>query len=217
MIGIYGGTFDPVHYGHLRTALEVSEALGLAELRLVPCQIPPHRETPGATPAQRVRMLRAALAGADPGVRVDARELARPGPSYMVDTLASLREELGAAPLGLIVGMDTFLGLPRWHRWETLLTLAHVIVMQRPGHAPAWPPELARIVSDRFATAGATLHERPMGRVHVMAVTQLEISASHIRRLIAGKRSARYLTPDAVLDIIREERLYQPAAPANPL
>ena len=209
MIGIYGGTFDPVHYGHLRTALEVSEALNLAELRFVPCQIPPHRGAPGASAPQRLRMLEAALADAEPHMRIDRRELERPGPSYMVDTLESLRKELGDAPLALIVGMDAFLGLSRWHRWKALFDLAHLVVMRRPGYRPEMPGQLRGVVEDRVTDRPEVLWDSQAGRVHYVTVTQLEISASQIRQLIAKGRSARYLTPDAVLDVIRAERLYQ--------
>jgi nicotinate-nucleotide adenylyltransferase len=209
MIGIYGGTFDPVHYGHLRTALEVQEALGLAELRLVPCQIPPHRGEPGARPEQRLALLQAALNEAPPGLRIDARELERPGPSYMVDTLASLRGELGAErPLVLIVGLDAFLGLHRWRHWRTLFELAHVAVMRRPGFEPEWPPELARELERRLTSQAADLSGRPAGLIHCVTVTQLDISASRIRALIASGRSARYLTPDAVLECISRMGLY---------
>jgi nicotinate-nucleotide adenylyltransferase len=210
MIGIYGGTFDPVHYGHLRTALEVEETFALEELRFVPCQIPPHRETPGASAGQRLRMLRATLADSEPRLRIDPRELERPGPSYMVDTLESLREELGKVSLGLILGMDAFLGLTGWHRWEALFDLAHIVVMQRPGYRPELATELQDRVAGRITEQPETLRASRSGRVCFVTVTQLEISASRIRQVIASQRSARYLTPDAVLAVIREENLYQP-------
>jgi nicotinate-nucleotide adenylyltransferase len=210
MIGIYGGTFDPVHYGHLRTALEVKEALGLTELRLVPCRNPPHRGMPGASPTQRLAMLQAALSDAPPGMRIDARELERPGPSFMVDTLESLRRETHERhPLVLIVGQDAFLGLPRWRRWETLFDLAHVAVMRRPGFEPEWPPELAREVGRRVAQPATALRDRPSGLIRFVTVTQLDISASRIRGLIAHGRSAQYLTPGAVLDFIDRHTLYR--------
>jgi len=217
MIGLYGGTFDPVHYGHLRTALEVQEALGLVELRLVPCQIPPHRGEPGARPDQRLAMLHAALTEAPPGLCIDPRELERHGPSYMVDTLASLRRELPERqPLVLIVGLDAYLGLPRWRHWERLFELAHVAVMRRPGFEPEWPPELAREQNLRQTPRAADLHGRPAGLIHFVTVTQLDISASRIRALIASGRSARYLTPDAVLDLIRRWGLYGMTETSHP-
>src|SRR5690606_16625703 len=126
MIGIYGGTFDPVHYGHLRTALEVKEAAGMGEIRFIPCRLPPHRTEPEAGPALRLKMLELALHDAEPGFRIDTRELDRPGPSYMVETLASIRTEIGTRPLCLIAGLDAFHGFPRWHRWRELFDLAHI-------------------------------------------------------------------------------------------
>jgi nicotinate-nucleotide adenylyltransferase len=211
MIGVYGGTFDPVHYGHLRTALEVSETMRLRQLRYVPCQIPPHRENPGASAGQRLGMLEAALQGAGAAVMIDTRELERPGPSYMVDTLTSLRQEIGPEqPLGLILGMDAFLGLPRWHRWQSLTTLSHLLVMQRPGYRPDLPQDLEQCASPRIEINPDRLHLFPAGLVHFIEVTQLEISATRIRRCIAEGRSARYLTPDPVLAVISKLKLYQP-------
>ena len=208
MIGIYGGTFDPIHYGHLRTALEVKEAVGLAEVRFIPCREPPHRNPPEAAPEQRLALLQAALRDVEPGFRIDTRELDRPGPSYMVDTLASLRAELGAEPLGLILGLDAFAGLDRWHLWRNIFELAHVLVMQRPGTASELPDELRTLLEDRALRAPELLHASPAGRVCVVPVTQLEISASQIRKLIAAGSSPRYLIPDPVIELIRRFGLY---------
>src|SRR5210317_2209069 len=124
MIGVFGGTFDPIHFGHLRSALEICESLDLKEIRFIPCRIPPHRGEPVADPMQRMAMVRAALAG-QPDMILDDREIKREGPSYMVDTLESLRSEFTTEPLCLVLGMDAFLGLSSWHRWKDLLTLAH--------------------------------------------------------------------------------------------
>lgn len=209
MIGIYGGTFDPVHVGHLRTALEVSETLGLDELRFIPCQVPPHRPQPGATPMQRRAMLELALADAPPGFRVDLRELNRPGPSYMVDTLFSLREDIGSRPLILILGMDAFLGLPGWHRWREITELAHLGVMRRPGHEPRWPVELEKEIRGRLTDQATDLQSRAAGRALLLNVTQLEISASQLRRLIGAGKSPRYLTPEPVSRYIAQHGLYQ--------
>ena len=210
MIGVYGGTFDPVHTGHLRTALEVKEVLGMQHLRFVPCQIPAHRGKPGASPAQRLAMLQAALTDAPAGMQIDCRELERSGPSFMVDTLSSLREEIGSTlPLSLIVGLDAFRGLHLWHRWESLFELAHIVVMQRPGIEPVWPHELEEMVSRRRRLNPEDLHKFPAGLIHFVAVTQLDISASQIRQLISQRKSARYLTPDSVLDLIEQDRLYR--------
>lgn len=211
MIGVYGGTFDPIHYGHLRTSLEVREALELDELRFVPCQIPPHRRAPGATPEQRVAMLRVALANAPSGVCIDTRELERAGPSYMVDTLSSIRDDIGSTTsLTLILGADAFHDLHRWHRWQSLTELAHIVVMQRPGIEPIWPPELEDFFAHCRHPQPEEIKTQPAGLIHFMAVSQLDISASHIRQLVAQQKSAQYLTPEPVLGLIEQFHLYRP-------
>lgn len=206
MIGVYGGTFDPVHYGHLRTALEVQEALDLDAMLMLPARQPPHREPPQAAPEARRDMLALALQGQDRLV-LDGRELARPGPSYMVDTLESLRAEHGERPLGLVLGEDAFAGLDGWDRWERLLELAHLLVMTRPGGVrPAGKP--ARLLAERGVTEAARLKSRPAGLIYQCEVTALAISATAIRAQQATGRSSRYLLPEAVLDYLIEHRLY---------
>jgi len=208
MIGLYGGTFDPVHYGHLRTAVEVQTALRLDEIRFIPCRVPAHRTTPAASPEQRVRMLELALASAEPGLCIDARELHRPGPSYMVDTLMSLREELPETPLGLILGLDAFRTLPSWQRWQDLFALTHFIVMQRPGTEADFPAELTHVLKQRLSADPAVLRQTPAGRVMRLDVIQLDNSSTRIRQILAAGHSARYLTPDAVLDYMHGQGLY---------
>jgi len=203
MIGIYGGTFDPVHYGHLRSALEVREALEMDEVRFIPCRLPPHRGEPFFSPRQRLLFLQKATAD-EPSFVVDTRELERPGPSYMVETLTSLRQEVGERPLGLIVGLDAFLGLPGWHRWEELFDLAHLVIMDRPGFRPQWPEILQSHLIERRVLQGQTLGLVPAGKIFFQRVTQLEISATAIRRCLREGRSPRYLLPDSVLESIGE-------------
>jgi len=202
MIGIYGGTFDPVHYGHLRTALEVQEALGLEQVRFVPCRQPPHRCQPHFSAVRRRRFLEAALADAPPGFVLDTRELERPGPSYMVETLASLRAEQGDVPLVLILGLDAFLGLPQWHRWREIPQLAHLLVMDRPGYHPEWPPALAPEVARCRCDDPGELRRLPAGLIHFLRVTRLEISGTFIRQCLREGRSPRYLLPGAVLTLL---------------
>ncbi|BCX82712.1 nicotinate-nucleotide adenylyltransferase [Methylomarinovum caldicuralii] len=202
MIGIYGGTFDPVHYGHLRTALEVQEALGLDQVRFVPCRQPPHRRPPRFSAAERRRFLEAVLADAPPGFVLDTRELERPGPSYMIDTLDSLRAELGDVPLVLILGLDAFLGLPGWHRWQEIPQRAHLLVMDRPGYRPDWPAPLAPEVRRRCCDDPGELRRAPGGRIHFLRVTRLEISGTFIRRCLQEGKSPRYLLPDTVLRLL---------------
>jgi nicotinate-nucleotide adenylyltransferase len=210
MIGIYGGTFDPVHYGHLRTALEVQEAAGLDEVRFIPCREPPHRQAPEASPEQRLNMLELALSNGEPGFRLDTRELDRPGPSYMVDTLASLRREIGSRPLCLIVGLDAFHGLPSWHRWRELFDLAHVIVMRRSGSEAGFSEQLAPLIRERMSGEAGRLKDKAAGAILLVDVTQLDISATRIRDALKSGKSPRYLTPDPVLNFIRAARLYAP-------
>lgn len=208
MLGILGGTFDPIHFGHLRTALDVQQALMLDELRFIPLRDPPHREQPLSTPAQRLAMLQAAIAD-QPGFCVDERELKREGKSYTVETLRSLRAELGDTPLCLILGSDAFRGFPGWHQPREILQLTHLVVMRRPGEAEPHAASLQAFIQGRKANSPATLHETPAGRILFQTVTQLDISATGIRTLIRQGRSPRYLVPDATLQIIEREGLYR--------
>lgn len=198
-LAIFGGTFDPVHVGHLRAAWEAAEALD-AEVYLVPAKVPPHRPQPVASAARRAAMLRAALAGQE-RLRLDLRELDRDGPSYTFDTLTSLRAEVGATrPLLLLIGADAFSGLVEWYRWRELFDLAHVCILTRPGQIPAVPEELVAQVAARAAASARTLHESPAGKVLNVAVTALGISATRIRHLLAAGGDPRWLVPQALLD-----------------
>jgi nicotinate-nucleotide adenylyltransferase len=198
-LAIFGGTFDPIHIGHLRAAWEASEALD-AEVRIVPAKIPPHRPQPVASADERVAMLRAALAGQD-RLRLDLRELEREGPSYTFDTLASLRAEIGGErPLVLLIGADAFAGLSTWHRWRELFDLAHVCVLTRPAQIPAMPDALATEVAARKMPDIAGLREAPSGKVLDMVVSALGISATRIRALLAEGRTPRWLVPQALID-----------------
>jgi len=168
-IGILGGTFDPVHIGHLRGALEVAEMFGLDELRLIPNARPPHRDTPNCSAQDRLAMVRLAVQDLPP-LCVDARELERDKPSYTIDTLMSLRAELAADDqLLLVVGWDAFCGLPTWHRWEELLDYCHILVLQRPDAGSEAPQELrdllaARSVPTRRRSAAAADRSPSSGR-----------------------------------------------------
>jgi len=206
-IGLFGGTFDPLHYGHLRTAFELWQALRLAEVRFMPTGSPPHREQPYAPAPLRLAMVQAAVAGESAFV-VDDREVRRSGVSYSVDTLTELRAEYPERSLCLLLGMDAFLGLPNWHRWRELLDLAHIIVAHRPGwRAPTMGP-LGEVMVDRGTGSVRDLHEQRGGRIYVHAVTQLEISSTDLRQLIAAGHDPRYLVPEEVRRIIRETRCY---------
>lgn len=208
MIGVFGGTFDPIHYGHLRPAFELLEDLSLAEVRLVPANRPPHREPPEAGADVRRRMVEAAIEGI-PGLRLDDRELHRKGPSYTVDTLASLHTELGGTSICLFLGMDAFSAFDRWHEWLRILELAHLVVAQRPGSSVPETGRLGKEVAERLVASPAELNRSASGLILLYSVTQLEISATEIRGLIAADKSPRFLLPDKVLDIIEKEGLYR--------
>jgi nicotinate-nucleotide adenylyltransferase len=211
-IGIFGGTFDPIHYGHLRAAWELLEALALEQVRFVPSAQPPHRMLPHTAAALRLRMVEAAIAGEARFV-ADDREIERGGPSYTVETLASLRREFPRRPLCLLLGMDAFLGLPTWHRWTELFDLAHVVVAHRPGWQLTGEDQLARVLAERRTRDAGDLHAGVAGRVHVQAITQLEISSSGLRRMIAAGRDPKYLLPDSVREMIVELNCYTQTAP----
>jgi nicotinate-nucleotide adenylyltransferase len=206
-IGVFGGTFDPVHYGHLRTAFEMLQALRFHEVRFMPCGDPPHRGKTYANAALRLEMVEQAIAG-QPGFVADDRELQRAGPSYSVDTLTALREEIQQRPLALMIGMDAFLGLPNWHRWREILKLAHIVIAHRPG----WRAPDMGLLGEMLAEHGThridDLHEAEAGHIYIHDVTQLEISSTEIRELIAGGRDPIFLMPDAVRNVIRESGCY---------
>jgi nicotinate-nucleotide adenylyltransferase len=204
---IFGGTFDPVHFGHLRPALDVQQALAIECVHLLPCRIPPHREMPGLSDQQRLSLLQLAIEN-ESGLVIDTRELQREGPSYMVDTLLSLRAEIGDQPLCLALGMDALRGLDTWHRWEEILELCHLVIMQRPGNT--WPRKgkVAQKVNYARVEALQELSACPAGRMLAVPVTQMAVSATQIRGLLSSGRSARYLLPEAVLERIMQEKWY---------
>lgn len=207
-IAILGGTFDPVHDGHLRPALELLEELDLAEVRFIPSSRPPHRDQPTATAEQRLAMLELAIAG-QPGLVVDDRELRREGPSYMVDTLRALRSELAEIPLCLVLGMDAFEGLHHWHRWLEIPDLVHLLVIHRPGTGLSLSEVLGELLAQRKLHHPEALQERSAGGILFHPVTQLDISATRIRKIVARGRSPRYLLPEPVWSYIREQGLYR--------
>jgi nicotinate-nucleotide adenylyltransferase len=212
-IGILGGTFDPIHYGHLRLAQQVADALKLEEVRFVPSGTPPHRATPRLPAAERLAMVKLAVQG-NSLFRVDEREIDREGPAYTVDTLEALRRELGSErSVCLLVGADAFLDLATWHRWRDLLRLAHVVVAHRPGFPiDTWqdrmPQPLAREYGSRLMRDPLSVHLAPAGGIAVVAITALDISATMIRECLRAGNSPRYLLPDSVLDYIRSRTLY---------
>lgn len=212
MIAAFGGTFDPVHLGHLRVAADTAAALRLPEVRLIPAQTPVHRSAPGASAAQRLAMLRLAVAEW-PGLSVDARELERATPSYTVLTLESLRAEYPGTPILWLIGIDAFLRLPTWRDWTRLFELAHFVVLNRPGTpvAQALDARAAPWALPRLTRHAEELQATPQGRIHLHTVAPQPISASEIRARIASGESddeLRQLLPAPVLAYIRTNRLY---------
>ena len=206
-LGILGGTFDPIHYGHLRPAQEVLRVLDLAEIRVIPAANPPHRRPPVATPEQRLRMVELAVAGV-PGFTVDDREFRRGGPSYTVLTLESLRREFGERPLCLLLGLDAFESIETWHQWQRLPELAHFIVMTRPGWefpAGARLPPWAR---DRQVRDTSMLNQASAGKIYYQAVTPQDISATRIREALARGEPVEAWLPSVVLEYIRANHVY---------
>jgi len=207
-LGIFGGAFDPVHFGHLRSVIELREALGLTDVLLIPSGNPPHRAPHYATAQQRLAMLNAAVSDL-PWCQIDARELGRACPSWSILTLEELRAEYPHRSLCMIMGMDAFLGLPDWHRSSELFELAHVIVVHRPGSVLPTSGVVAELLQERRARSADVLAERDSGAIFLQEITQLDISSTAIRKLIASGRESRHFLPDSVLEIIEQQGCYQ--------
>lgn len=205
--GFLGGTFDPVHAGHLRLAIECFEQFGLDSLHLLPAPVPNLRATPGATPGQRLAMLELAVAGT--GLEVDAREIARDGTTYTVDTLQALRAEYPSDALCFILGQDAFNGLARWHRWEALIGLAHLVVATRPGYRRPTEEPLASLLRNAETTHPDRLATQAAGCVFLAPIPLLPISATDLRTRVREGRSIAALTPQPVVEYIRDHALYR--------
>ena len=209
-IGIFGGTFDPIHHGHLRLAEEMADAFDLREVRFIPTGQPPHRAAPRASAPHRLEMVRRAIER-NPRFVLDDREIRAARVSYTLDTLRELRSELGEQqPLCLLLGADAFLGLPGWHEWQHLFALAHIVVALRPGSnmQQGLPEALQREVDMRLAKGKALTGAA--GSVSLLDMTPLAISASSVRYALAQQHSVRYLVSDAVLDYLQQHQLYKP-------
>lgn len=208
LLGIMGGTFDPVHYGHLRTALEFRQLLSLDEVRLIPSAVPPHRPQPLAGSAARLAMLQIAVDKTG-FMKVDERELARGGHSYTVDTLLSIREEINAVDsVCMLLGSDAFCNLQKWDRWERILELCNLVVASRPGFARGEGKEVLSHYASCLVSEPGQLSENPAGKVLVTQFTQLDISATAIRHSFATGQSPRFLLPQEVINYINMQGLY---------
>jgi nicotinate-nucleotide adenylyltransferase len=208
-VGVLGGTFDPIHYGHLRSAVELCERLHLSQLRLMPCAVPSHRARPQCSAQQRAAMVELALKGASRLI-YDGRELQRKGPSYTIDSLMELRAELGEnVSLSLVMGCDAVLGINSWHRWEEILDWAHVLVIARPGWILPERGEVSQWLAQNRLGEPQGLVEKGSGSIYIEQLRPLDISSTEIRKLLASGQSVRYLMPEPVLDYIEEHGLYE--------
>jgi len=204
MIGLFGGTFDPIHFGHLRPALDVMETLSLEELRFIPAHVPPHRDAPLITAKQRSQIVAVAIAE-QPGFVLDTCELERNGLSYTVDTLHDFRQRYGKdMPLVLLLGTDAFAGLPNWHHWEEIIQLAHIALMTRPGGDSSRTDFLSQHEVDH----PEALHQAPAGSILRVPVTQMDISATDIRERLRQGRSVHYLMPQVLIETLSSLNLY---------
>lgn len=210
LVGILGGTFDPIHYGHLRMAEDLADALHLDQVRFIPSANPPHKQSPTTSAADRLEMVRLAIEG-NPRFAIDDRELKRSGASYTIDTLLSLREDLGnKAALCLIMGSDAFVEFDSWHRWQEILGLCHLVLVERPNIAmtESLRPALQSLLGERYTDSAAQLANLPSGKIVIQRITALDISATAIRQDFLNHHSPRYLLPESVMDFIRCHQLY---------
>lgn len=211
LVGILGGTYNPIHYGHLRMAQELAEALNLAEVRLIPSANPPHKDDVTVSAEHRAAMVELAIVD-NPLFTLDHCELEREGASFTIDTLIELSESLGGdAALCLIMGSDAFVKLNTWHRWQSLLDYAHIILVQRPSTQPQekLPSELEALLHDHYTDLHDDLMHENTGFITMQPISAQDISSTRVRELLGQEQSVKYLTPDAVVEYIQQHRLYQ--------
>ncbi|GAA4892162.1 nicotinate-nucleotide adenylyltransferase [Ferrimonas pelagia] len=207
LLGLFGGTFDPIHNGHLRCAYEVQQALALDEIALLPNRLPPHKASPGVSAEQRLAMAQLAVADL-PGLRVDPRELQRQTLSYTVDTLEELKAEQPERTLCFIVGMDSLLSFHRWHRPERILQLAHLVVCHRPGYALDVDSEAQHWLEQHRLSAPAQLRQQACGGIYLQPTTLLDIASSTIRAQLNQGQLPHFLLPPQVVAYIEQHQLY---------
>ncbi|MGQ0442245.1 MAG: nicotinate-nucleotide adenylyltransferase [Methylophilaceae bacterium] len=212
LIGLLGGTFNPIHFGHLRMAQELADALNFDEVRFIPSANPPHKATPAVSAEHRAAMVKLAIAD-NPLFNCDTRELTRNGASYTIDTLISLRRELGeATSLCLLLGSDAFMQLNRWHRWQELLHYCHIILVQRPNTSANQHElvnDLEQLLQAHYRQDIASLSTRNAGYIHMQATTTQDISSTVIRAQLKQGKNLRYFVPHTVLEYITLTQLYQ--------
>ncbi|MCD6046238.1 MAG: nadD [Gammaproteobacteria bacterium] len=205
-IGIFGGAFDPIHYGHLRLALDFLQILNLSEVRFVPCKSPVHKDANIATPEQRLALLNLAIQNM-PQFCIDDREIKRDTPSYMIETVKSLRADYPNTSLCLLLGSDAFLGLDQWKDWQQLLDYVHIVVGLRAGTPFLLNEVLSQFLAEKQEDT-TDLEQKLNGSIYIQNISQLAISASDIRSQIAAHLNVRFLLPDSVYDYIKQHQLY---------
>ena len=210
LVGLLGGTFNPIHNGHLRLAQELADALNFSEVRFIPSANPPHKTAPQVSAAHRAEMVKLAISS-NPIFKLDARELQRTGASYTIDTLISLQEELGGSvALCLMMGSDAFSKLNTWHRWQALIDYCHIILVQRPASAtqPKLADELSVLLHNHYTENISDLTNENAGYIHMQKITALDITSTNIRVQLESELSPRYLMPDNVITHINNNKLY---------
>lgn len=207
-IGILGGTFDPIHIGHLRMAIELYELLKLSKVHIIPSYQPVHRDQPLASSSQRLAMVRCAVAS-EPTLYADPREIERQQPSYMIDTLVQMRKEMPDTPFCLLVGMDAFLDFPTWHRFDEIPQFAHIVVAHRPSFQLSSNDILTQIMSQYMQSEIDYIHHHLAGGIFQLPIPGLDIAAANIRKQIAMGKNPRYLLPEGVYDYIQQHGIYQ--------
>jgi len=211
LVGILGGTFNPIHFGHLRMAQEIATALNFEEVKFIPSANPPHKDSVTVSAEHRAAMVKIAIES-NPLFSLDNCEVQREGASYTIDTLIYLRESLGGeTALCLIMGSDAFVKLNTWHRWQRLLDYAHIVLVQRPDSKPQkkLPSELEAALHDHYTEQHADLSKENAGFITMQNITAQDISSTHIRHLLQHGQSARYFLPDEVAEYIQQHHLYQ--------
>ena len=207
-IGFLGGTFDPIHFGHLRPALEISEALSLQPLFLLPNRIAPHKSKSHCTATQRSEMVKLAIAE-QAKIEIDTRELNRDQASYTIDTLKELKALYPSTPICFIMGMDSLINFDRWFKWQEILNYCHLVISQRPQWQPHFNDTIQTLVNRCQTTNKQDLHNFPCGKIYFQETSQLDISSTEIRHLLKNNRSIDYLVPQAVSHYIKKHHLYQ--------
>ncbi len=206
-LGILGGTFDPIHLGHLHVALSLYSALGLAEVRLTPCGGPLLRKPPIASAEQRLTMVKIAIENHH-GLKVDNREIERGGPSYTIETLRSIRAEIGRRPMMCILGVEQFAQFNQWHDWQQIIELAHLVIVTRAGYDLVWQPEVAKLLKQRQIMDKQLLQQSASGHLMFQSIIPLLISASEIRTKISQGDDPAVFLPAKVWEYIQQQHLY---------